>query len=258
VFAAGGLTATYDTGTKATLSFNFSDWLGSKRLQSNFNGATQNSWASDPFGDYLKAQGSGADATEHHFTGKERDSESGNDYFGARYYESGIGRFISVDPITITQTRLGDPQRLDLYVYALDNPRKYVDARGKDVYLAGNTEEERKINLYSATQDLTVPEQRNIGYRTNAVGKYELFVKNPSKIDPATASAGYKYLTGLINSSLKVNFDLVQKGGFAVGFDGAKWSYHELARPGGEGGINIYYGNGNIDVFVPQGKPIRC
>ena len=35
--------------------------------------------------------------TEQHFTGKERDSESGNDYFGARYYSSTTGRFLSPD-----------------------------------------------------------------------------------------------------------------------------------------------------------------
>ena len=34
----------------------------------------------------------------HRFTGKERDSESGLDYFGARYYGSALGRFTSVDP----------------------------------------------------------------------------------------------------------------------------------------------------------------
>jgi len=37
------------------------------------------------------------DATEHHFTGKERDDESGNDYFEARYYASSMGRFMSPD-----------------------------------------------------------------------------------------------------------------------------------------------------------------
>jgi RHS repeat-associated protein len=31
------------------------------------------------------------------FTGKERDTESGNDYFGARYYASSMGRFMSPD-----------------------------------------------------------------------------------------------------------------------------------------------------------------
>jgi RHS repeat-associated protein len=130
VFAGGGLTATYDTGTKATLSFNFSDWLGSKRLQSNFNGTTQNSWASDPYGAYLKALGSGADATEHHFTAKERDSETGNDYFGARYYESGIGRWVSPDnPFANQQTP--NPQTWNLYAYTSNSPLKFRDPNGK-------------------------------------------------------------------------------------------------------------------------------
>jgi RHS repeat-associated protein len=134
VFAGGGLTATYDTGTKATLSFNFSDWLGSKRLQSNFNGTTQNTWASDPFGSYLKALGTGADATEHHFTGKERDAESGNDYFGARYYESGLGRWISPDwspsPTVLQYANANDPQSVNLYGYVKNNPVGRADADG--------------------------------------------------------------------------------------------------------------------------------
>jgi RHS repeat-associated protein len=36
--------------------------------------------------------------SESSFTGKERDAESGNDYFGARYYASSMGRFSSPDP----------------------------------------------------------------------------------------------------------------------------------------------------------------
>jgi RHS repeat-associated protein len=134
VFAGGGLTATYDTGTKATFSFNFSDWLGSKRLQSNFNGTTQNSWASDPFGAYLKPLGSGADATEHHFTSKERDTETGNDYFGARYYESGIGRWVSPDwrgsPEAVPYANLDSPQTLNLYSYLENSPLGGVDGDG--------------------------------------------------------------------------------------------------------------------------------
>ena len=162
VFGGGGLTATYDTGTTATLSFNYSDWLGSKRLQSNFNGTMQNSWASDPFGAYLKALGSGADATEHHFTGKERDAESGNDYFGARYYASGLARFITPDwsgnATAVPFASFGDPQTLNLYSYARNNPTSRVDVDGhwdawehtritRDAYLrAGMTPDERMIN----------------------------------------------------------------------------------------------------------------
>jgi RHS repeat-associated protein len=134
VFAGGGLTATYDTGTKATLSFNYSDWLGSKRAQSAFGGAAQNSWASDPYGAYLKALGSGADATEQHFTGKERDSESGLDNFGARYFASSLGRFITPDwvasAVPVPYAHFGNPQSLNLYGYAGNSPTTVGDPDG--------------------------------------------------------------------------------------------------------------------------------
>jgi RHS repeat-associated protein len=61
-----------------------------------------------------------------HFTGKERDSESGNDYFGARYYSSSMGRFMSpdwsakVEPVPYA--KLDDPQSLNLYQYVGNNP----------------------------------------------------------------------------------------------------------------------------------------
>jgi len=134
VFTGGGLAATYSTGTAAKLSFDFSDWLGSKRLQSNFNGNTQLSWASDPFGSYLKSTGSGTDASELHFTGKERDSESGNDYFGARYYASGLGRWLSPDwsaqAEPVPYAVIGDPRSLNLYGYLRNDPLGDVDPDG--------------------------------------------------------------------------------------------------------------------------------
>jgi RHS repeat-associated protein len=53
------------------------------------------------------------------FTGKERDSESGNDYFGARYYGSTMGRFLSPDysdgPDPVPFGDLGNPQSFNLY-----------------------------------------------------------------------------------------------------------------------------------------------
>jgi RHS repeat-associated protein len=56
-----------------------------------------------------------------HFTGKERDAESGNDYFGARYYASSMGRFLSPDwsasPVGIPYGDLENPQSLNLYGY---------------------------------------------------------------------------------------------------------------------------------------------
>ena len=53
------------------------------------------------------------------FTGKERDSESGLDNFGARYYSSNMGRFMSPDwaskPEAVPYSSLSDPQTLNLY-----------------------------------------------------------------------------------------------------------------------------------------------
>jgi RHS repeat-associated protein len=45
------------------------------------------------------------------FTSKERDAETGLDYFGARYYSGAQGRFTSVDPIGIMKQKLVDPQQ---------------------------------------------------------------------------------------------------------------------------------------------------
>ena len=67
------------------------------------------------------------------FTGKERDSETGQDYFGARYHGSRIGRFTTVDPVYTWQENLVDPQRWNRYSYARNNPLRYVDPDGRAI-----------------------------------------------------------------------------------------------------------------------------
>jgi RHS repeat-associated protein len=125
IFAGGGLQATYDTNG---LHFQLSDWLGSRRVQTNYAGTTEMSYQSMPFGDMLTSIPNpgclpadncySEDPTEHHFTGKERDGESGNDYFGARYYASSMGRWMSPDPSGIAYGNPYNPQSLNLYSYA--------------------------------------------------------------------------------------------------------------------------------------------
>ena len=69
-----------------------------------------------------------------HFTGKERDAESGNDYFDARYYASSMGRFLSPDwsakEEPVPYAHLDDPQSLNLYSYVLNNPLAKADLDG--------------------------------------------------------------------------------------------------------------------------------
>jgi RHS repeat-associated protein len=61
------------------------------------------------------------------FTQKERDNETGLDYFGARYYASAQGRFTSADSYGGSFV---NPQTLNLYTYVRNNPLKYVDPTG--------------------------------------------------------------------------------------------------------------------------------
>jgi len=81
-----------------------------------------------PFGE----EWSGAPARETRlFTGKERDAETGLDYFGARYYRADLGRFTTADPIGVTPKRLMDPQRLNRYSYVQNRPLVCVDPDGR-------------------------------------------------------------------------------------------------------------------------------
>ena len=138
VFAGGALIATYDYAANNTL-FALTDWLGTKRVEVGANPCAT-AYTSLPFGDSLtpaSVSGFSAcqdDATENHFTGKERDTESGNDYFGARYFASTMGRFLSPDwsakAEPVPYAKLDDPQSLNLYAYVRNNPLSRTDPTG--------------------------------------------------------------------------------------------------------------------------------
>jgi RHS repeat-associated protein len=85
-----------------------------------------------PWGGEL--QFSNNDSNHYKFTGKERDGETGLDYFAARYYSNGLGRWISADwsptPIPVPYADFGDPQSLNLYGYVGGNPASKADPDG--------------------------------------------------------------------------------------------------------------------------------
>jgi len=65
------------------------------------------------------------------FSGKERDIESGLDYFGARYYDRSMFRFLNADPMISTKLGLVNPQFWNLYAYCGNNPIGYIDTDGR-------------------------------------------------------------------------------------------------------------------------------
>ncbi|HVH70638.1 MAG TPA: RHS repeat-associated core domain-containing protein, partial [Candidatus Dormibacteraeota bacterium] len=119
-----------------------SDQLGTPRMIFDKTGSLANVSRHDylPFGEELVA-GSGyglrtptmgygaSDGERQKFTQKERDNETGLDYFGARYYANIQGRFTSVDPL-MASGNAGSPQSWNRYAYVLNNPLRLTDPTG--------------------------------------------------------------------------------------------------------------------------------
>lgn len=116
------------------------DHLGTPRMISERSGSLAGIKRHDylPFGEELPAgqggrattQGYGAgDSIRQKFTSKERDNETGLDYFLARYYAGAHGRFTGTDPL-LASGRVANPQTWNRYAYVLNNPLQFVDPDG--------------------------------------------------------------------------------------------------------------------------------
>jgi RHS repeat-associated protein len=179
VWAGGRLLATYDG---FGIHFPLTDPLGTKRIQANAYGAVDETCFSLPYGDGLNCIGD--DATEHHFTGKERDTESGNDYFEARYYSSAMGRFLSPDwasnPEAVPYGIYTNPQTLNLYNYMRNNPLSGID---KDGHCGGPDDPCGNITVTAAvTKEPEVTSSRDGRTSTATVeGEVQYTVKNGTK-----------------------------------------------------------------------------
>jgi RHS repeat-associated protein len=113
----------------ATIEYHHVDALGSIRAVTNASGAVVRRHDYFPFGEAVGVE-PGTDPLR--FTGKERDAETGLDYFGARYYAQRLGRLTTVDPALDLESALLDPQRWNRYSYALNAPGNFVDPDGRN------------------------------------------------------------------------------------------------------------------------------
>ncbi len=149
MFVGHNHVATYYLG--ATY-FNHSDWLGTERARTLAAGGSPcETTASLPFGDGQVEIGSCSAASNRHFTGKERDSESVLDNFGARYDASSMGRFMTPDSLPWIDWQRGDeedqkkfddfvsnPQNFNMYSYVNNDPLNKTDPTGMQGCKAGD------------------------------------------------------------------------------------------------------------------------
>jgi RHS repeat-associated protein len=131
VFFDGERVARQDFPSNA-VSYYFSDHLKTTDIVADAQGNIKNESDFYPWGGELQFINN--DSNHYKFTGKERDNETGLDYFGARYYSNGLGRWISADwsatPIPVPYADFEDPQTLNLYSYVRNLPTTRADADG--------------------------------------------------------------------------------------------------------------------------------
>jgi RHS repeat-associated protein len=132
IFFGGKRVAILPAGGNA--QYYVEDLLGSSRVMTTNNGTLCYDADFDPFGGEHTYTNNCPSTNAYKFEGKERDAETGNDDFGARYYTSRFGRWLSADwssvPVPVPYANLTNPQTLNLYAMVADDPETAADLDG--------------------------------------------------------------------------------------------------------------------------------
>lgn len=172
------------------------------------------------------------DVCASRYTGKERDAESGLDYFGARYYGSSMGRFMSPDPSGLYYADPRYPQSLNLYSYVLNNPLKNVDPTGmycdySDHNDAASIADDSQQDYHSSESECTAADENgNRGVWVNDADTHQdangQWVDNDGRPDSAISSntngGGNPPLSGDFSFNMTSDqfIAMMQQAGFKV------------------------------------------
>ncbi len=102
------------------------DALGSTVAATDANGTLLWKEAYRPYGERIRKED--GNSNDIWYTGKQHEEAMGLSYFGARWYDPSIGRFMAIDPVGIDE---GNIHSVNRYVYANNNPYKFVDPDGR-------------------------------------------------------------------------------------------------------------------------------
>jgi RHS repeat-associated protein len=132
-----------------TVAYYFSDHLKTASVITDAAGTIKAESDYYPWGGELQFVNN--DSNDYKFTGKKRDTETGLDYFGARYYSNGLGRFMTPDwaakAAAVPYAEFSDPQTLNLYSYVRNIPTTRFDIDGhQDVPRGRPPAEEEAMN----------------------------------------------------------------------------------------------------------------
>lgn len=120
------------TGTSTTVSYIHTDHLGGTNVVTSDAGEISQIVDVYPYGTFRIDEQTGFNEQRKGISGHEYDSATDLTYANARYYYGTNGKFISQDPLFINAGfNLKDPQGMNSYAYARNNPLKYYDPNGK-------------------------------------------------------------------------------------------------------------------------------
>ena len=213
-------------------SYLTSDHLESTRVVTKADGSVKARYDYLPYGEEIDTAHGGrslvsgyaaSDSTRQKFTQKERDSESGLDYFLARYYSSAQGRFTSPDPWNADADK-NNPQSWNGYAYARGNPLKYVDPDGQSVLVVDNAghivnelsdEDAKKYlfnkdyqkasgyytkgdgNIYDAKSDEVIGHYQNLGDDRWSTASRGIFNEVAKQLDSPSAWLKGAFMAGM-------------------------------------------------------------
>lgn len=238
-------------GGEDNIFYTHGDHLGSASWITDYRGMPIQYMHYLPYGQLLANQRAAGYDERYKFTGKERDAETGYDFFGARYWWFG-GTWLSVDPLADKYPHISP------YAYCNWNPLKYVDPDGRDVWELSD-DGTIKARIRDKTQDAIAIKGKSISFdygtidmgfhgreRNNTNYTYFQFAEGKEN----EAAAAFKFLAdnssveyALVNTDKNVsgvytnrNKDYVYSGFAAArveGFTGAKMTDNYHSHPNG-------------------------
>jgi len=153
-----------------------------------------------PYGTIIAEYNNSVD-DRYDFTEKVRDKETDFNYFGARYYDSDIGRWTSVDPLAEKYPGFSP------YAYALDNPLKYFDPDGKQLDDEEDDEDEKeKKNIWNKFLRFIslLSETANISEKPNVENDVDMLINSEEM-------KGAQILNNEINKAKKATVSGINK-----------------------------------------------
>jgi RHS repeat-associated protein len=160
------------------------------------------------------------DCVRQRFVGYERDSESGLDFAGARYYANVQGRFTSADNF-LNDTHVADPSSWNLYAYARNNPLRYIDPTGELIQLVNITGANRdellkQLNdLYGCSGCVTVDDKDYLKVDTSNVSKDVL--EKAQFLTGAISDPNYLAFAVGYENQANINFAKAVREGLEIG-----------------------------------------